>query len=152
MSEEVAGDARELYLIMRTFWSQFGHRVNAFLSEGGLNFPQYTALLALNELGEATMSQLSRQLRVTMGASTNIVDKLVRSNYVSRERSTEDRRVVRVKLKAKGREVLEGVVDSAVGFMSELLTVMAPEERQQFIAGYRRMLKIAEEQRAASNS
>ena len=152
MAEDVRKEAHELYLMMRTLWSHFGHRINRMLAGGGLNVPQYSALVALDQVGEATMSELSRRLRVTMGASTNIVDKLIRSGYVSRERSTEDRRVVRVKLEDKGREALGGIVEEAVGFMSQVLAKMPPEERKRFIADYQRMLDIALEGNAASDS
>jgi len=49
-----------------------------------------------------------------------------------------------VRLEDKGRDTLHGIEESAVDFMSELLPVMARDERRQFIDSYQRMLDIAE--------
>jgi DNA-binding MarR family transcriptional regulator len=54
-----------------------------------------------------TMSRLGRVLGVTMGAATNIADKLLAAGCIARERGTSDRRVVYVRLTEKGRRVVE---------------------------------------------
>ena len=144
MEEDVLKDCRTLFELMRRFWTAFGHRMNTVLLRSGVNVPQYTAMVALGELGEATMSELSRKLRVTMGASTNIVDKLVRAGYVTRSRSKEDRRVVRVKLRRKGRETLKEMEARAVEFMAAALAGETAERRRQFIESYRWVVAAAE--------
>ena len=146
MPEEVADYCRSLYDLMCRFWSSFGHRMNNALVRGGINIPQYMAMLALAELGETTMGELSKKLHVTMGASTNIVDKLVRAGYVTRNRSTEDRRIVRVKLQPKGETTIEEVENMAVNFMVGVLKEVEPQRRKQFMESYGRMVTIVEAQ------
>lgn len=51
---------------------------------------------------ERTMSDTARDLRITSGTLTTAVDNLIRKGYVERKRSTEDRRVVIIKLTEKG--------------------------------------------------
>jgi DNA-binding MarR family transcriptional regulator len=48
------------------------------------------------------MSELSRKLKVTMGTLTSAINHLVKKEYVIRERTENDRRVVFVKLSDKG--------------------------------------------------
>jgi DNA-binding MarR family transcriptional regulator len=51
------------------------------------------------------MSQVALQGRVTRGAVTLMVNKLEKKGYVKRVRNDEDRRVVYVRLTAKGLAV-----------------------------------------------
>jgi 5'-methylthioadenosine phosphorylase len=144
MREDVYRDSRVLYDNMHRFWGLFGHRMSLVLAAKGVNLPQYAAMVALKDGSESTMSELSRRLRVTMGASTNIADKLVRAGLVVRSRDDGDRRVVRVRLEQKGIDVLREAEEQAVAFMAELLERLGPEERSQLVSGYGRMLAFAE--------
>jgi 5'-methylthioadenosine phosphorylase len=150
MQDEVVQQCRTFFDLIRRFWSSFGHGLTIVLRRGGINVPQYMTLVALDELGEATMGQLSRKLHVTMGASTNLVDKLIRGEYASRTHGTADRRVVKVKLAPKGREMLREVEEGAIKFMVGVLSKVEPERRKQFIESYGKMTTIIESQDAVA--
>ena len=49
-----------------------------------------------------TMSSIAKKLNVTAGTLTTSMNRLVRQDYVVRQRSTEDRRVVMITLTEKG--------------------------------------------------
>lgn len=51
---------------------------------------------------ERTMSDTAKDLRITSGTLTTAIDNLIKKGYVVRERSVEDRRVVKIKLTEKG--------------------------------------------------
>lgn len=51
---------------------------------------------------ERTMSDTAKDLRITSGTLTTAIDNLIKKGYVVRERSLEDRRVVKIKLSEKG--------------------------------------------------
>lgn len=51
---------------------------------------------------ERTMSDTAKDLRITSGTLTTAVDNLIKKGYVVRERSIEDRRVVKIKLTENG--------------------------------------------------
>lgn len=51
---------------------------------------------------ERTMSDTAKDLRVTSGTLTTAIDNLIKKGYVIRERSLEDRRVVKIKLTEQG--------------------------------------------------
>ena len=150
MQDDIAQQSKALFGLIRRFWSCFGQHLNAVLNRRGINVPQYMALVALGDLGEATMGQLSKRLHVTMGASTNLVDKLIRGGYASRTRGTDDRRVVKVQLEPQGREVLRDVEEKAVGFMTGALAEVDPERRKLFIESYTRMVAISESKDTAA--
>lgn len=58
---------------------------------------------AIGVRAKKNMSAVAADLLVTVGSLTTAVNALVLKGYVERERSEEDRRVVFVKLSAKGR-------------------------------------------------
>ncbi|HIZ80493.1 MAG TPA: MarR family transcriptional regulator [Candidatus Mediterraneibacter pullistercoris] len=57
--------------------------------------------------GENTMSAVAKKLGITAGSLTTSVNSLVNKKYVVRQRSEEDRRVVFLKLTAKGKHAYE---------------------------------------------
>ena len=57
--------------------------------------------------GENTMSVVAKKLGITAGSLTTSVNSLVNKEYVTRQRSEEDRRVVFLKLTEKGKRAYE---------------------------------------------
>ena len=143
MTEEDVEQCREFYRMIRRFTHAFGRRLGVALARRKITVPQYMAMIALNDLGQTTMGRLSKRLHVTMGASTNLVDKLIQGSHVSRARSTTDRRVVNVKLERKGRNTLKEIEDAAVSLMSEVMNGLAPEKRKVLIESFREMAQAA---------
>lgn len=81
-------------------------RCDRFLSARyGLTMPQYQLLLAAIENLDVTLGGLSEQLNCSRGNVTGIVDRLERDEWLMRERSTDDRRVITVRLTEKGTRV-----------------------------------------------
>lgn len=75
------------------------------VSKAGLSFAEYRILSILNE-ETCSMSTFSANLSMTQAAITGIVDKLETQGFVSRTRSDEDRRVVKIKMTLKGGHAL----------------------------------------------
>ena len=134
MDDSVGKDSEKLQVIMRRMTLVFSRHINEMLKRGKINLPQYSGLVLLGEHGEMTMGDLARRLGVTMGAATNVVDKLVRAGHVSRQRSSDDRRVVRVKLSAQGTALLDGFAKSTAANLSQFLNGMTPERRARVLA------------------
>jgi DNA-binding MarR family transcriptional regulator len=83
-------------------------RCDRFLSARyGLTTPQYQLLLAAVQNADVTLGGLSEQLNCSRGNVTGIVDRLERDEWLNRERSSDDRRVITVKLTDKGHRVRE---------------------------------------------
>ncbi len=152
MGANISDDSRALFELMRRFWGGFGRQMESVLDQCGVNVPQYLAMTALSKSGVATMGRLSRDLHVTMGAATNIVDRLIRGGYVTRERGTDDRRIVRVKLQAKGEETLREVENEATAFMTSVLGELDDEHRSKFLEIFARMVDVAESSRTVGAS
>ncbi len=76
------------------------------LFEGlGLTYPQYVALVALNEEDGQTVSQLGQKLFLESSTLTPLLKRLEANGYVTRRRDSEDERQVRVSLTPRGKSV-----------------------------------------------
>ncbi len=152
MDERLLAQAREFVVVVRKARIGFTRILADVLKPLDLNIAQYTALAVLREKGEITMGALSDGLGITMGAVTNIVDRLVDKELALRDRATDDRRVVRVKLTAKGEQVLDEAVGIGAVRVAGFLAEMGEEERKTFIATYGkladRVMKESAESRA----
>jgi DNA-binding MarR family transcriptional regulator len=131
--------AARLYEVLSRFYVRFMARMTNQVMRGKISVPQYNALRALAEGGSLTMSELTRALGVTMGAATNIVNRLTNRAYTRRERGTDDRRVVRVSLTPRGKEVLRRTQEEAVGLYAEFLGYLTAGERKSLIGIYEKL-------------
>ena len=67
-----------------------------------LTGPQLTVLKVLESVGDLSLSELSERIRAQNSTVTGIIDRMEREGLVVRARSTEDRRVVHIRLTEKG--------------------------------------------------
>lgn len=152
MDEKVMADCERLYSLMRRFWLGLNQQVTSALLRGKLNMPQHSALVVLQGTGETTMGNLAKRLGVTMGASTNIVDKLVYAGYVDRRRSDTDRRVVNVKLRIKGEKVLAESAEGFRNYAANILSRIPAPERQVFLETYMKIVEISESEEPGTDA
>ena len=146
MGENVEEGLKWLRL-MRRHCTRVCPAMESVLDRVGLNLPQFNAVSILGEKGELTMGELSKELGVTMGAGTNLMDKLVEAGLAGRLRTESDRRVVRVSLTPKGTDALDRASRDIARFWSEVVGGLDPAERTQFLASYQKMIGFLEEAR-----
>ncbi|MGC4000400.1 MAG: MarR family transcriptional regulator [Anaeromyxobacter sp.] len=96
----------------------------------GLTPAQIHLLLWLGTDGPQAMGELARRVAVTEKTITGIVDRLERDGLVQRVRDPDDRRVVRVELAARGKELFRRV-DAEIGakLVAFLQLIDAPDRR-----------------------
>jgi MarR family 2-MHQ and catechol resistance regulon transcriptional repressor len=99
-----------------------------------LTLPQFDVLAELarnTTLGGFTFAQLSRLLLVTSGNLTGIVDRLEEQKLVRREPDKKDRRVVRVRLTEKGRDLTSRILPRHAEEIHRALSFMPRETLTQ---------------------
>lgn len=102
-------------------------RFQRFLDAQGLTHAGWQVLLALGE-GGLTQREVAERCYVTSATVTGVVDTLERDGLVERERSTEDRRVVRVRLTGEGRTRLDAAKRLAAEQMHPVFGDLTPRE------------------------
>ena len=86
-----------------------GHAFNRFykplLGPLGLTYPQYLVLLTLWEVDGLPLRDIGERLRLDSGTLTPLLRRMEQAGLVTRGRDTEDERLVRIHLTAKGRRL-----------------------------------------------
>lgn len=104
-----------------------------------LNPQEIAALRVLAAEGPRTMSQIADALALSLSGVTGLIDKLVEKELVSRERSHEDRRVVRVEATEEGERLNRLAVDGQIHFAQGLLGALNAREQDTFLALFRKI-------------
>jgi DNA-binding MarR family transcriptional regulator len=96
-----------------------------------LTGPQLTVLKLLEGVGDISLSELSDRIRAQNSTVTGIIDRMEREGLVVRMRSTEDRRVVHIRLTDKGAKIADEIaVEPMEIFRSALESLTAGEMRE----------------------
>ena len=106
---------------------------------GTLSKHDGAVIFFLGQDGECTMSELALKIRLTVSSATLIVDRLVDRGLVSRHRSLEDRRVVRVALTEEGAGLHQVVADTILRLGRAMLTALDEPEQDQLLSLYRKI-------------
>ena len=82
-------------------------------------------MLLVDRHGEMIMSQIADHINLPMSTASGMVDRLVKTGYLKRERSELDRRIVLIKLTEQGKDLinkLKGMILYYIGKINESLT------------------------------
>lgn len=126
------------YPAYRTWWimARAFHSVRSgltrFFEERGITGAQFGVLRCAADAGEAglMLSDLSRHLMVTCGNITGVVDRLETSGLLTRERRSDDRRVIIARLTPAGRELYETTMPAYQELLHGLMGALDPNEQE----------------------
>jgi len=110
-----------------------------------LTASQAYSLLALQELGEVTMNELARDMRLHGTTMTRMVDSLVEKGLAERKPDSEDRRVVRVGLSARGQETVRELQTCKRQFLAAAFASLSDGEREAILKALRRLAETAQD-------
>lgn len=113
---------------------QLRRKVYAGLSDTRLTESQLNVLELLLQTGPLPQKDIAKNLLVTGGNVTMVVDNLQKRNLVERNRWPQDRRVVHVTLTNEGRETIETYFPHHVKKVEKALNVLDSVEQEQLIA------------------
>jgi DNA-binding MarR family transcriptional regulator len=114
------------------------------LDGADLSFAQWIALKLVADGVAANAGGLSRDLNITSGATTRLIDNLEERGLLTRDRGAEDRRVVRLKLTDAGDAAMVAMAPTVVGAWNELIADFSEEELRLLITLLGRVLTKAE--------
>jgi DNA-binding MarR family transcriptional regulator len=98
-----------------------------------VSFPQFHALVWLQERGSCTVTDLAHHLGISAPSASSILDRMEERDFVHRVRSLTDRRVVHVEVSEAGRAVVEEMIGIQRDFSLRLFEVMSDEELRAVI-------------------
>jgi DNA-binding MarR family transcriptional regulator len=120
------------------------------LSAHDLTYVQWLPLYKLVMKEGNTVASLSRDLEIDPGSMTRSLDRLEAKGLITRERSTEDRRVVHLVLTDEGRKVARKVPAVLAEVLNGHLQGFKEEEWQLLLQFLTRMLANGDAMREAA--
>ncbi|MDV2581153.1 MarR family winged helix-turn-helix transcriptional regulator [Alkalibacillus haloalkaliphilus] len=90
--------------------------------------PQFIALQWLLDSGDLTIGELSKKMYLAFSTTTDLVDRMEKNVLIERVRDPKDRRVVRIHLLDKGKEIIDEVIEKRQEYLQEVLKTYSPEE------------------------
>lgn len=96
--------------------------------------------------GGVMLKTLAEKVHLTPGATSIIVDSLVKMGMLERRHSEVDRRAVRIGLSAEGRRKVAGYTNFFKAHTEKFLAELSPEDKEKFMELLKRFYsKINEE-------
>lgn len=114
--------------LMRVAYGQ----IDEYLKKHGLVRSHAFILHALMKGRELPMSELASKLHVTKQNITVLTDKLEKLGFVERVNSEKDRRVILIRLSAKGNDFVNGNIDELMNSFSGIFDQFNSEDLELF--------------------
>ncbi len=89
--------------------------------------PQFVALQWLLEKGDMTIGELSSHIHLACSTTTDLVDRMEKNELVERIRDPKDRRIVRIDVLDKGKQIIHEVIEKRQHYLEGVLKNV-PEE------------------------
>ena len=106
---------------------------NNSLIHGDITNTQLLVLECLSACGPCKMNALVSALKVNFSAATTIIDRLVRTGFVIRQRGEEDRRTVFVDLSPKGKKILSEDHQRRRKAFMQVFSRVSAQEREDYL-------------------
>jgi len=152
--EEKNNTGRYLSNLEDFFWELGRHLhmeiVNSMVSSG-ITGSQFFVLKKICNSGRLTVSEVAKDAGVSLSAVTAVVNKLVSAGFVVRRRDKNDRRVVWLEPTVEGRGIMEKCFEARKKVFAKYFSCLKPEEIEDLLKIYRKVLSIMREEKAADN-
>ena len=102
------------------------------LSNYTITPPQFVALQWLFEDGDMTIGELSNKMFLACSTTTDLVDRMEKSQLLMRVKDPNDRRVVRIHLLEEGERIIEEVIVKRQRYLNDVLKNFSEEEIHLF--------------------
>jgi DNA-binding MarR family transcriptional regulator len=109
-----------------------------------LSITQCKVLNMLGETGAPSLRELSDQLGLSLPGTSRAIDGLVRRGMVKRTSDPDDRRLKRLALTAKGRKVIEGLLEMRLAGLRAFIDGLEDDEREALHQGLQPLLRRPE--------
>ena len=133
--------------LQQSFYStmkKLGPELSEHLEEG-LTSEQFFVLKLLNNRSRVTASELAEEFRVKPSAITAMVDRMLKNDFVTRERDEKDRRVVYISISEKGKKTFEKSDHTRIKIMERYMAKLDPIDLENLVSGFEKLAAIVQE-------
>jgi DNA-binding MarR family transcriptional regulator len=108
-----------------------------------LTFNQYQALTMIRELNECSVNELAEKLRLAQSTTSQLVDRLVKGGFVTRETASDDRRRIVVTLSKSGALMMERRKQSLLDAYEQILLSLDDTDQQMLEDAFDKFYLVA---------
>lgn len=116
---------------------------------GNLTRQELRVIETLGKSGPCIMSEIADGVMLAVSSVTGIVDRLVEKHLVHRERSDDDRRIVRVELTPQGQEMSLAARELRMQLGRGMLSALDEDEQDALLTLFRKItqnVQVSEKQ------
>jgi MarR family 2-MHQ and catechol resistance regulon transcriptional repressor len=143
--------ALDVYIKLSRAADSVTQHINGHLQEYNLTISQIGVLEALYHLGSLQPSQLAQKVLKSTGNMTLVIDNLIKSGLVTRQRRADDRRCIDISLTGQGTALIEAIFPAHVAGVVDTMNALSPDEQQQLAALCRKLGKSAMQQQTTTS-
>ncbi|WP_457559400.1 MarR family transcriptional regulator [Candidatus Harpocratesius sp.] len=107
------------------------HNVILFSKKKNLSMSQISALMFIHRQNRCGISNLGSNLGITSAAASQMLDRLVKQQFITRQEDPNDRRVKKLTLTEKGKKILKESFQARQYWQKELIKMLTPEEEEK---------------------
>ena len=118
--------------------------------DGDLSLQENKVIDLVGQRKSCIMREISGHLRVAVSTTTGLIDKLEEKGLVRRERTDEDRRIVRISLTEKGEKIYQSHGEELMKLCRGVLRSLDAEEQDIYLT-LAKKISVKSEQQFASD-
>jgi DNA-binding MarR family transcriptional regulator len=119
------------------------------LEEFSVTPPQLNALHFLEETS-LTMGELGQKMYLACSTATDLIDRMERNGLIIRERGQNDRRVIRLNITPRGKQVITEVIEARKHYVAGVLARVAPGDRKALMENLNKIYDLMRAERVRS--
>ncbi|MCY7563727.1 MarR family transcriptional regulator [Bacillus safensis] len=127
METNESGHVAEIEKSLRHIAAIIKQKGREILNQYTITPPQFIGLQWLYEFGDMTIGELSQKMYLACSTTTDLIDRMEKSELVERVKDPSDRRVVRIHLLPEGERIIQEVIAKRQEYVSELLEAFSEE-------------------------
>jgi len=118
------------------------HKFHHLIQDSELTFPQLSVISMLEKYGEQKVSELSEKMGLSDSTVSGILDRLEQKGIIKRERTKDDRRVVKISLTGKSKKFCNDFRQKKEEFFTQLLKRLSDQEIKDIIKGLEILYRV----------
>jgi len=135
MSRQKFESVSKIIDLTRNFNKSMRHKFYHSMHDSGFTLPQLSVISMLEKHGEQKVSELSLKMGLSDSTVSGILDRLEQKDILKRERTKDDRRVVKISLTGKSQKFCKDFRRKKEKYFTQLLKNLSEQEIKDIIKG-----------------
>lgn len=135
----------DMEALLRTVFKQIRDEINEILLEKEMSRNEFMILRLLSEQGPKKVTEFATILGVSASHITAVTDALVEKGWITRVRSKEDRRIIKIHLTDAGKEIIRYFEEKKTEYYFKRFSGYSDEELKTLIELFSKLDKKREQ-------